>query len=116
MPVTPEAGAIEARSDILWYTAWLSSLAMSSTAGAGGVMREFKVTAFWDSEASVWVAESEDVPGLVTEADTVEQLVAKLRVMVPELLEANGVIGADIDDVPIRLVAERAVHASRNAA
>jgi predicted RNase H-like HicB family nuclease len=56
------------------------------------MMREFKVTAFWDPEASVWVAESEDVPGLVTEADSVEQLVAKLRTMVPELLEANGVL------------------------
>ena len=53
-------------------------------------MGEFKVTAFWDPGASVRVAESEEVPGLVTEADTVEQLVAKLRVMVPELLEANG--------------------------
>ena len=75
-------------------------------------MPEFKVTAFWDPEASVWVAESEDVPGLVTEADTVEQLVAKLRVMVPELLVANGVVGRDVEDVPIRLVAERAVHAA----
>lgn len=79
-------------------------------------MRELKVAAFWDPEASVWVAESEDVPGLVTEAETVEQLVAKLRVMVPELLEANGVLGTDVEDVPIRLVAERAVHAPRNAA
>jgi predicted RNase H-like HicB family nuclease len=56
------------------------------------MMREFKVTAFWDQEASVWVGESEDVPGLVTEADMVEQLVAKLRTMVPELLEANAVL------------------------
>jgi predicted RNase H-like HicB family nuclease len=79
-------------------------------------MREFKVTAFWDPEASVWVAESEDVPGLVTEADTVEQLVAKLRTMVPELLEANGILGTGVEDVPIRLIAERAVHAPRNAA
>jgi predicted RNase H-like HicB family nuclease len=79
-------------------------------------MREYRVNAFWDPEASVWVAESEDVAGLVTEAETVEQLVAKLRVMVPELLEANGVLAADIADVPIRLVAERAVHAPRNAA
>jgi predicted RNase H-like HicB family nuclease len=30
---------------------------------------EFTVTAEWDSEAAVWVAESEDVPGLVTEAE-----------------------------------------------
>jgi predicted RNase H-like HicB family nuclease len=79
-------------------------------------MREFKVTAAWDPEASVWVAQSDDVPGLVTEADTVEQLLVKLRVMVPELLEANGVLPADVTDVPIRLVAERAVHAPRDAA
>ncbi len=79
-------------------------------------MREFKVNADWDPEASVWVAQSEDVPRLVTEADTIEQLVAKLRVMVPELLEANGALPANVSDVPIRLIAERAVHASRAAA
>jgi hypothetical protein len=33
-----------------------------------------KVEAFWDSEALVWVATSEDVPGLVTEAETIEAL------------------------------------------
>ena len=43
------------------------------------------VRALWDDEAKVWVATSDDVPGLATEADTVEQLVAKLQVMVPEL-------------------------------
>jgi hypothetical protein len=52
----------------------------------------------------------------VTEADTVEQLVAKLRVMVPELLDANEVLAADITGVPIRLIAERAVNGPRNAA
>jgi predicted RNase H-like HicB family nuclease len=79
-------------------------------------MREFRVTAFWDHEASVWVAESDDVPGLVTEAETVEQLLSKLQVMVPELLEANGVFPAGEKEVPIRLVAERAVRAGRHAA
>jgi predicted RNase H-like HicB family nuclease len=32
--------------------------------------QEFTVTAMWDSEAAVWVAESEDMPGLVTEAES----------------------------------------------
>ena len=36
------------------------------------------VRAEWDSEAGVWVAESDDVPGLVTEADTLERLVERL--------------------------------------
>lgn len=52
---------------------------------------EFTVRAFWDAEASVWVAKSDDVPGLVTEADDLEALLNKLRVLIPELLEANGV-------------------------
>jgi hypothetical protein len=52
-------------------------------------MREYQVRALWDPEVSVCVAQSEDVPGLVTEAETVEQLIAKLQVMVPELLDAT---------------------------
>jgi Domain of unknown function (DUF1902) len=45
-----------------------------------------RVRAQWDEEAQVWVAESANLPGLVTEAKTVELLFEKLRVMVPELL------------------------------
>ena len=48
------------------------------------------VRAEWDDEAHVWVASSDDVPGLATEAETVESLIEKLRVMIPELFEANG--------------------------
>ena len=43
----------------------------------------------WDPEAGVWVATSDDVPGLVTEAETMELLIAKLRMLIPELLELN---------------------------
>jgi len=39
-----------------------------------------------DQEAGVWVAESTNLPGLVTEAETAELLLEKLRLMVPELL------------------------------
>jgi hypothetical protein len=45
-----------------------------------------RVRAEWDEEARVWVAEGTNLPGLVTEADTVELLLDKLRIMVPELL------------------------------
>jgi len=44
----------------------------------------------WDEEAQVWVATSDDVPGLATEAETIESLIHKLKIMIPELLEANG--------------------------
>ena len=48
------------------------------------------VRAEWDEEAQVWVASSDDVPGLATEESTIEGLIEKLKVMIPELLEANG--------------------------
>jgi len=50
----------------------------------------YEIRAQWDSEAGVWVAESEDVPGLVAEADSPNALIRKLRVLIPELLELNG--------------------------
>ena len=55
------------------------------------------VRAEWDEEARVWVATSEDVPGLATEESTIEGLIEKLKVMIPELLEANGeVVEAEV--------------------
>ena len=48
------------------------------------------VRAEWDEEAHVWVTTSDDVPGLATEEDTLEGLVEKLKIMIPELLDANG--------------------------
>ena len=59
----------------------------------GNIMpaKPFFVRAEWDEVASVWVATSDDVPGLATEASTMESLIEKLKVIIPELLEANGV-------------------------
>jgi predicted RNase H-like HicB family nuclease len=53
-------------------------------------MSNYDITATWDDEAKVWVAESSDVPGLATEAATKEELVEKLKVVIPELLEAKA--------------------------
>ena len=70
--------------------------------------KPYLVTAEWDDEAGVWVATSDDVPGLVTESATLELLVEKLRVMVPEMLELNGVLPPEqAAAAPFRLVAER---------
>lgn len=63
------------------------------------------VRAFWDCEAKVWVAESSDVPGLVTEATGPDALQAKLRVLIPELLEANGLSAPAEPDFTVELVA-----------
>ena len=53
--------------------------------------RPIIVHADWDPEASVWVATTQDVRGLVTEAESIEALRAKLPGMVLDLLEENGI-------------------------
>jgi Domain of unknown function (DUF1902) len=52
----------------------------------------YHVDAIWDADAAVWVATSDDVPGLATESETIEALSRKLRTMVPELLHLNHVV------------------------
>ncbi|MEX0372801.1 DUF1902 domain-containing protein [Spiribacter roseus] len=49
------------------------------------------VRSMWDDDAGVWVATSDDVPGLVAEAESLDALYEKLEVLVPELLDVNGV-------------------------
>ena len=48
-----------------------------------------EIKAFWDDEAEVWVAESDDVPGLITEAATMELLIERLQILIPELMGLN---------------------------
>ena len=63
------------------------------------------VRAIWDEEAQVWVATSHDVPGLATEADTLEELRAKVLVMIPELLQANK-LDLELAEIPVHFLAE----------
>ncbi len=51
---------------------------------------ELMVKLIWDAEAQVWIAESDDVPGLVMESGSFDALIERLRYAVPELLELNG--------------------------
>ena len=71
---------------------------------------EIQVDAFWDDEAEVWVAQSEQVPGLVTEADTLEKLLEKLETLLPELSELNG---RPLQGELVNLKAERTVRYAR---
>ncbi|QXP85674.1 DUF1902 domain-containing protein [Methylococcus sp. ANG] len=72
------------------------------------------IRAEWDDEAEVWVATSDDVAGLATEAETLEALSSKLESLVPELLDANSY--PEGPEVPFELlarkfsVAHRAMH------
>lgn len=49
----------------------------------------YKVNIVWDSEASVWVATSKDVPGLVLESGSFDALLERVRYAIPELIELN---------------------------
>lgn len=83
----------------------LDTLQTAPTSYTGWMQKPLVVLADWDAEAGVWVATSEDVPGLVTESATLEALADKLQHLVPELLCANG---AQLDDeVSYELLARR---------
>ena len=53
-------------------------------------MFEYTIILFWDDEASVWIAESQDLPGLILESDSFDTLVERVKKAVPELLELSG--------------------------
>ena len=69
------------------------------------VQKPLFVRAEWDEVARVWVATSDDVPGLATEESTMEALIAKLKILIPELLDANG-MGRE-DEVPFEILTRR---------
>ncbi|HEY2756677.1 MAG TPA: DUF1902 domain-containing protein [Pseudolabrys sp.] len=52
--------------------------------------REISIQARWDSDAGVWTATSDDVPGLVVEADTWASMIDEVRLVLPELMEVSG--------------------------
>ena len=51
---------------------------------------DFKIQFTWDNESQVWIATSDDVPGLVLESGSFDALVERVRYAVPELLEMNS--------------------------
>jgi hypothetical protein len=52
--------------------------------------RSIMIDARWDPEANVWIATSNDVPGLVVEADTWPGMIEEVRLVLPDLLELSG--------------------------
>ena len=63
------------------------------------------IRADWDEETLVWVATSNDVPGLATEEGTLEALVEKLKIIIPELLAANGELKEN--EIPFEILTRR---------
>jgi hypothetical protein len=57
-------------------------------------MTEFRIEAVWDAEAEVWVATSPDVPGLVVQGRVPDDIIEKVRLVLPALIE----IGVEPED------------------
>ena len=53
------------------------------------MVKDLRVDAYFDEHSDIWVAESEQIPGLAAKAKTLEALFAKLSGLVPELLRLN---------------------------
>lgn len=54
-----------------------------------GEVMNYTVLFTWDDEASVWIATSPDVIGLVLESESLDVLMNRVKDAVPELLELN---------------------------
>jgi len=53
-------------------------------------MNNYKINFQWDSEADVWIATSDDVPGLVLEDESFDALLRETQLAVPTLLKLNN--------------------------
>ena len=51
---------------------------------------EYTVNLILDNEANVWIATSEDIPGLVLESGSFDALLERVRFAVSELLTLNN--------------------------
>ncbi|MBR2207607.1 MAG: DUF1902 domain-containing protein [Synergistaceae bacterium] len=63
-----------------------------------------KIKLFWDSEAAVWMATSDDLPALALEAGSVDALIERVKYIIPELLEIEDV---KVDYCDLDFVTER---------
>jgi Domain of unknown function (DUF1902) len=55
------------------------------------MQNRFNVQVTWDADAKMWVADSDDIPGLAAEAPDDVTLREKLSRLIPELLALNDV-------------------------
>ncbi|MCI8994588.1 MAG: DUF1902 domain-containing protein [Lachnospiraceae bacterium] len=65
---------------------------------------EYTINFTWDDEAGVWIATSNDIPGLVLESGSFDALLERTRFAVPELLALNS---PDTQPLYLSFVSER---------
>ena len=52
-------------------------------------MNEYKIDFFWDDEANVWIASSDEIP-LALEDGSLDKLMYRVKIAAPELIEMNN--------------------------
>ena len=62
---------------------------------------ECNVSLIWDNEAFVWLASSTDVPGLALESGSLDALMERVKIAIPDLLNLKDT------DLTIEFRAER---------
>jgi hypothetical protein len=72
--------------------------------------RSILIDARWDDEAAVWIATSEEVPGLVVEAEAWPTMIDEVRLVLPDLLELSG---DDREAVSLTFKAEERLNLAR---
>jgi hypothetical protein len=50
---------------------------------------EYTIAIKFDEEASVWYALNDDIP-ITLESDSIDELIERVKLAIPELLELNG--------------------------
>ena len=66
-------------------------------------MNEYNIILSWDDEASIWIAESQDIPGLILESGSFDALVERVKIAVPDLLGLNIIA----NEIKLHFIAER---------
>ena len=74
----------------------LLSIALNLEIGNNNYMAEYMIIMTWDDEAAVWVAESQDIPGLILESGSFDALVERVKIAVPDLLALERNVGAQV--------------------
>lgn len=68
------------------------------------------VKANWDDDANVWYVDHSNLPGLVAEGSSIEELEQNLFNLIPELLELNQEllgISNKMPNVPLHIQAQK---------
>ncbi len=67
-------------------------------------MIEYVINFTWDNEANVWIATSNDIPGLVLESGSFDALLERTRYAVPEILALND---SKTEPISLTFISER---------